>query len=170
MIVLYAVHASVDWDWEFPVLTLVAIAGAIAITGSGEARPPRSERMRVALLVLVVALVPLAVLGGLGARAEAASVDAADQRDYERAAYEARRAERLAPWSVEPLLLLGRAQAAAGDRGAARATFERALRREPGNWRLWYELAAVSSGAERRAAVREARALNPLESLLDALE
>ncbi|MGH3078462.1 MAG: tetratricopeptide repeat protein, partial [Gaiellaceae bacterium] len=94
----------------------------------------------------------------------------AGERDYARAADEARRAERLEPWSVEPLLLLGRARARSGDRVAAAATFRRAARRDPGNWRSWYELAAVSRGAERAAALRRARELNPRESLLDALE
>ncbi len=172
VVVIYAVHASVDWDWEFPVLTLVALAGAAAVMASGETRAVARalERRRVVLLVLVLALVSVAALGALGARAEAASADAAAEKDYDRAVSEARRAERLEPWSVEPLLLLGRAQVLAGDRTAARSTFRRALRREPESWRLWYELAAVTSGTERKSALREARALNPLEDLLDALE
>jgi hypothetical protein len=171
VLAMYAVHASVDWDWEFPLLTLVALACAAAIASSGEARPPaqRFERRRLVLLGIVLVLVPIAAVGALGARAEASSADAYDERDYARAADEARDAERLVPWSVEPLLLLGRAQAGAGDRTGARATFRRALRDEPGRWRLWYELAAVSRGAERRAALREARALNPLERRLDEL-
>jgi tetratricopeptide (TPR) repeat protein len=171
VLVLYGVHAAVDWDWEFPVLTLVALAGAAAVMASGEPRAVATtfERRRIVLLALVLALVPVAALGALGARAEAASADAVAEKDFDRAASEARRAEQLEPWSVEPLLLLGRAQALAGDREVAQSTFRRALRREPGNWRLWYELAAVSTGAERRAALREARALNPLEDLLRSL-
>jgi O-antigen ligase len=172
VVVVYAVHASVDWDWEFPILTVVALACAAAIMASGEPRAPaamRFERRRLLLLAVVLALVPVATVGALGARAAAASAEAARDKDYGRAAEEARSAERLTPWSAEPLLLLGRAQAAAGNDAAARATFARALRREPRSWRLWYELAAVSRGVERRAALREARALNPLESLLDDL-
>jgi O-antigen ligase len=172
VLVLYVVHATVDWDWEFPVLTLSALAGAAAVMASGSPRTVAGafERRRILLLAIVLALVPIAALGALGARAEAASADAAAEKDYDRAVAEARRAERLEPWSVEPLLLLGRAQALGGDRVAARSTFRRALRREPQSWRLWYELAAVSTGTERRVALREARALNPLEDLLDALE
>jgi cytochrome c-type biogenesis protein CcmH/NrfG len=168
---MYAVHAAVDWDWEFPVLTLVALAGAAAVMASGETRTVTGsfERRRVGVLALVLALVPWAALGAIGARAEAASADAAEAKDFGRAISEARRAERLEPWSVEPLLLLGRAHALAGDRAAAESTFRRALRREPASWRLWYELAAVSSGTERRAALGQARALNPLEPRLDEL-
>jgi O-Antigen ligase/Tetratricopeptide repeat len=170
-LVTYLVHAGIDWDWEFPVLTLVAL-GCVRVILPARDEEPRAPlgRSRLVLLAAVVALVPVAAIGGLGARAQAASADAAEDRDYAGAAAEARRAERLAPWSVEPLLLLGRAQAAFGDHRAARATFRRALEREPGSWRLWYELAAVSRGGERRAALAVARALNPRESLLDDLD
>jgi cytochrome c-type biogenesis protein CcmH/NrfG len=122
------------------------------------------------LLALLAALAAPALVGALGARAEAASEDAFAEREYGRAAADARTAERLVPWSTKPLLLLGRAHARAGDRAAAREAFRRALEREPASWRLWYELAAVSRGAGRRAALREARSLNPLERLLDELE
>jgi O-antigen ligase len=169
---LYAVHASIDWDWEFPVLTLVALACAAAIVGAGPAReePLLRGRRLGALLAVLAAVATAALLGTLGARAEAASADAFADRNYERAVSEARTAERLAPWSAQPLLLLGRAQVAAGDRAAARETFRRAVKRAPERWRLWYELAAVSSGTERRAALRQARALNPRERLLDELD
>jgi hypothetical protein len=171
VVALYVVHASIDWDWEFPVLTLVALACAAAIVASASSRSEEAARGRRALsLVAVLAvLAVLAGLGAVGARAEAASADAFAAREYDRAVSEARRAESLVPWSVEPLLLLGRAQVAAGDREDARKTFRRAVERAPERWRLWYELAAVSRGDERRAALREARALNPRESLLDQL-
>jgi O-antigen ligase len=171
VLAIYAVHAGVDWDWEFPVLTLVALGAAAAVMTSGDARrgAGRLGRRRAVLLAALIALVPIAAIGALGARAEAASADAAADRDYARAAAEARRAEGFAPWSVQPLLLLGRAQAGSGNRAAAAATFARATRRDPGNWRSWYELAAVSRGPERAAALRRARALNPLESLLEEL-
>jgi O-Antigen ligase len=171
VLTIYAVHAGFDWDWEFPLLMLVALASAAAIMSSGRTRAERGRgRSRVALITLVVALVPVALLGALGARAQAASANAFEARDYERAISRARSAERLVPWSVQPLLLLGRAQAGAGNRAAASRTFRRALREDRWSWRLWYELAAVSQGAERRAALREARSLNPLEPLLAGLD
>jgi O-antigen ligase len=171
VVVVYVAHAAVDWDWEFPVLTLVALACAAAIVGSATPRAePAGHRRRAVLLALLAALAAPALVGALGARAEAASEDAFAEREYGRAAADARTAERLVPWSTKPLLLLGRARARAGDRAAAREAFRRALEREPASWRLWYELAAVSRGAGRRAALREARSLNPLERLLDELE
>jgi hypothetical protein len=172
VVALYAVHSGFDWDWEFPVLTLVALAAATAVLGSADARPSGGtfERRRVVLLAAAVALVPVAAFLGLGARAAAASADAASARDYGRAVAEARSAERLAPWSVEPLLLLGRAEVGSGDRRAAAETFRRATRHAPESWRAWYELAAVTRGAERANALARARALNPREDLLDELE
>ena len=33
---LWAVHAGVDWDWEMPALTLVALLIAAALSGPAE--------------------------------------------------------------------------------------------------------------------------------------
>jgi tetratricopeptide (TPR) repeat protein len=171
VLVAYLARAAIDWDWEFPVLTLVALgcAGVIVAETVKETGEP-ARRRRIVLLAAVVAIVPLVGIAMLGNRAEAAAAIAFEARDFERSATEAERAERLAPWSVEPLVLLGRAQAAGGDRAAARGTFERVLAREPDHWRAWLELAAVSSGASRETALRRARALNPLERHIDNLE
>ena len=113
---------------------------------------------------------PVLAVVTVGNRAEAASAEAFADRDFDRAAAEAETAERWIPWSVEPLVLLGRAQAAAGNRGSARETFRRAASVEPESWRVWLELAAVSKGGQREKALGRARALNPLESHIRDLE
>jgi O-antigen ligase len=171
VLVAFLARAAIDWDWEFPVLTLAAIACASVIVAEAakDARDPIRLR-RIALLAAVVACVPMVAVVTVGNRAEAAAATAFDARDFERSKREAQRAERLAPWSVDPLVLLGRAQAAGGQRVAARGTFERVVAREPDHWRAWLELAAVSAGAEREAALRRARALNPLEGHIEDLE
>ncbi|CAN5813012.1 hypothetical protein BH18ACT13_BH18ACT13_03320 [soil metagenome] len=170
-LVAYLARAGIDWDWELPVLTLVALGCAGVIVAEGVERPRQSaRRARIALLVAVVALMPVVAVTTLGNRAQAASADAFDDRDFDRAAREAETAVRLAPWSVEPLVLRGRAHAAAGDLGAARVTFRRAAAREPTHWRAWFELAAASNGAQRQAALGRARALNPLEGHIRDLE
>ncbi len=171
VLVAYIARAGVDWDWEFPILTLVALGCAAVIVAEGIERPSRMFRLaRIGLLAALLALVPVLAVTTIGNRAEAASAGAFSDRDFERAAEEARTAERWAPWSVEPLVLLGRAQAAAGDRVPARATFRRAAAVEPEYWRIWLELAAVSRGDQRAEALRRARALNPLESHIRDLE
>jgi hypothetical protein len=171
VLVAYLAHAGIDWDWEFPVLTLIALAcaGVIVAEGIGRAAQPVRWR-RIGLLATIALVLPLVGAATLESRAEAAAADAFDERAFERSAREAERAERLAPWSVEPLVLLGRAQSASGDWAAARATFRRVVAREPDHWRAWLELAAVSVGPDRDAAARRARALNPLENLEDLEE
>ncbi len=160
----YLARAAIDWDWEFPVLTLVALGCAAVIVAEGVERSSGHSRWGgAALLTAVLGLVPVVAVTTIGNRAGAASVEAFDKREFDRAAAEARTAERLAPWSVEPLVHLGRAQVGAGNREAARATFRRATMREPEHWRSWLELAAASDGDARAAALRRARALNPLE-------
>jgi len=160
----YLARAAIDWDWEFPILTLVALGCAAVIVGEGFERSSGHSRWgRAALLTAVLGLVPVVAVTTIGNRAEAASAEAFDKREFDRAVGEARTAERLAPWSVEPLVHLGRAQVGAGNREAARETFRRATMREPEHWRVWLELAAASDGDARAAALRRARALNPLE-------
>ncbi len=171
VLVAYLARAGVDWDWEFPILTLVALGCAGVIVAEAAERPSAtSRRWRIGLLVASVALVPIVAATTVGNRAQAASAEAFADRDFEKAAAEAETAERLAPWSVEPLLLLGRAQAGAGARVSARETFKRAASVEPEHWRVWLELAAVSKGGQREAALRRARDLNPLESHIRDLE
>jgi hypothetical protein len=171
VLVAYLARAAVDWDWEFPVLTLVALGCASVIVADGWKQASEPVRWRrIALLAAVVAIVPLVGVVTYGNRAEAAAAAAFDSRDFERSAREAERAERLAPWSVEPLVLLGRAQSAAGDRAAARTTLRRVVAREPDHWRAWLELAVASTGSAREVALRRARALNPLENIEDLEE
>ncbi len=114
VLVAYLARAGIDWDWEFPVLTLVALACASVIVAEAEvttSEPIRWQSGRARSRPSSCSCHVAAVVT-LGNRAEAAAADAFDARDFERSATEAERAERLAPWSVEPLVLLGRAQAA----------------------------------------------------------
>jgi O-antigen ligase len=40
---VFALHAGVDWDWEMPAVTLVALVLAAAVLGASETPAPRSE-------------------------------------------------------------------------------------------------------------------------------
>jgi hypothetical protein len=71
----FLLHAGVDWDWEFPAVTLTGLlCGATVLVGTRSERSPEiSMRGRVALLVavLLVAVLVLARLeeaGQLGLR------------------------------------------------------------------------------------------------------
>jgi Flp pilus assembly protein TadD len=77
------------------------------------------------------------------------------------AADDASRARTWMPWSPQPWVGLGRAELGAGSTGAARASFEKAVAMDSGDWSLWVDLARATRGAEQRHALREALALYP---------
>jgi len=57
----------------------------------------------------------------------------------------------------------------AGDRAAAARSFRRAISKDRADWFPWYELALVSSGTERQAAILEGLRRNPRAPELAAL-
>jgi tetratricopeptide (TPR) repeat protein len=165
--VAYLVHAAVDWDWELPAVTLAALAAGAALIAFRA--PPGSEvvpglRLRIAAGAVAALMAGAAFVGLIGSSALAASDDAAvaSPPDLDEAADEARKAQDWAPWSSEPWQRLGEAQLGLGNLAGARASFRKAIDKEPGDWLLWLRLAEASSGAEREAALREAERLNPL--------
>ena len=160
----YAVHASVDWDWEMPAITFTglfcAVALAVAADGQGRAlrlgRPTRTVALSLCALGAAVALA-----GFVGASALEDASRSLARGDPARAAHAAQRAERWQPWSAEPLLVQGRALLALGDRDTARRLFTRAAARDPNDYRTWLALAAVSEGEAADVAVLRAADLNP---------
>lgn len=163
----WLVHASVDWTWTFPAvsLTLFALVGAAA---SRDAGPLLARRTRLALAAGATAL----AIGGFGLPwlsahyVNVALSGTGDPRTL------LDRARSLDPLSVEPLLAqwalapnaragipplvealrkeprsadllfaLGRQQRLAGDRAAARRTLRAALRLDPGDPDILAQLA-----------------------------
>ena len=170
--VAYLVHAGIDWDWEMPAVTLAALAcgvGLLLAARGTETRPiglaPRAVGVGAA-----AALVCVAVLGLVGNRAELAAADALDASQLNSAADEARLARRWEPWSGTPWRLLGESQLQAGSVDRARGSFLRGLRHDRGDWELWLDLALVSHGGERRAALARVARLNPLSAELRQLK
>jgi O-antigen ligase len=159
-------HAGVDWDWELVGLTAPGLACGCALLAL---RPtPRSPLVpragvRFASAGVLVGLAGVAFVGLVGASASAASQEAAEASppDYAEAEDEARTARRWAPWSSEPWQRLGEAQLAAGEFAAARASFRKAIAKEPADWELWFRLAEAAGGREQRRALAEALRLNP---------
>jgi len=158
----YLVHAGVDWDWELPAVTLVAIVCATALLlarrgeGAALAAPVR--------IGAAAALVAAAVFAGIAVIGEAALSRSAGDRargDAAAAATAARRASSLLPWSPVPWDALGRAQLEAGRAADARASFRKALSLDGGDWQLWYDLASSSDGRERATALRHVASLFP---------
>jgi O-antigen ligase len=159
-------HAGVDWDWELAGLTAPGLAcGCALLALRPTPRAPLAPRtgVRLAGAAVLVALAGVAFVGLVGASASAASQEAADASppDYAEAEDEARKARRWAPWSSEPWQRLGEAQLAAGELPGARASFRKAIAKEPTDWELWFRLAEAASGREQRRALAEALRLNP---------
>jgi O-antigen ligase len=184
--VAFVLHASVDWDWEVPGVTLAGLGCGAALLvaarprsgpsaqadrGRGLGRTGRFPRRFESRVVLRPSAAPLgalalvAVLAGFGLAGSTALASAADalaDGAPGRAESRARLASRLEPWSAEAWRLRGEAQAAQGDEAAARSSFRSAIDEDPGDPELWRALARVSSGAERRAALERAARSDPL--------
>jgi O-antigen ligase/polysaccharide polymerase Wzy-like membrane protein len=167
--VAYLLHAAADWDWEMPAVTLAALFCGIALLAAarrnGEARSLRPA-IRLTALGAIAGLFGFALLGLLGNSAVSASSKSINAGHLARAESDARRAMHFAPWSFEPWRKLGEAQAIAGDRAAARASFRKAITKDRRDWTLWFELAYASRGIERQRAFAEASRLNPLDTRL----
>ena len=162
--VAFLFHSGLDWDWQMPAVTLLALfAGAaiIAAARGGEPRraigtPMRATLGGVAAVAALVAFVGL--IGNISlARAEDGILNGLDRQ----AITSASKAHRWAPWSAEALRALGESQVLAGQRQVGAATLRRSAAKDPGDWRTWYDIDVVTSGAAHRLALARARSLNP---------
>ena len=160
------VHAAVDWDWEIPAVMIAGLtcAGVLLLANEAGARRswqlgvvPRGSLLAVTVVLSVLAFVTLNANRSLG-QASAAL----DRGDTAAAARDARRAARWTPWSSEALERRADAALQDGSLAKARALYRKAIAKDDGNWELWLGLALASNGAEHRAAVDRAAALNPL--------
>jgi O-antigen ligase len=157
----FLAHATIDVDWEMPVLTVTALgcAGSLLLMARDtEARRcfPRAGTFAVVLVLVAFSAAGLAGNAALDRGRLALRASAfAEARDDSRAAL------RWAPWSAEAWRLLGEAARARGDRLPARKHFAHGVERDPNNWALWRGLARESRGATRRRAAARAAALNP---------
>lgn len=159
----FLVHAAVDWDWEMPGIMIAALACAAALLTAADRRdaaPLLSLRVRAGAVVVALALAGVAFVGVIGASALAASETALEKGRYDEAGSQARKAARWWRWSPDPWRVLGDVRTAQGDDDAARESYRKAISKDRSDWKLWYDLYTVSSGAEARSALAEARRLN----------
>ena len=169
--IAFGVHSAVDWTWFVPGTALVGLLCAAWVAGRGPFDEPpaaraslphgsagwRAARGRVALAALVL------VAGLVGAwavwqpqrsvTADDAALTELSAGRPQQAIADARDAAARDPLSVDPLQTLSAAQTALGDRAAARATLQRAVRLQPANpetW-LWLGQFELDQGNARRA-------------------
>jgi cytochrome c-type biogenesis protein CcmH/NrfG len=159
----YLLHAGVDWDWELPGVTLVALVSGVSllVTGRDKLVHSRSMPFRVGAATVALALSASAFVSVLANVPLGRSREALEGSRWTEAAEQAGVANRWAPWSSEPLRLLGEAELGAGKTADARRAFRSAIDRDPQNWQVWVDLALASRGAEQHRAVQRAFRLNP---------
>ena len=159
----YLVHAGVDWDWEMGAVTLAALALAAALLAAGDRRdnpPLLSPRVRAGGVAVALLLSMIAFVGVVGSSALAASERELAKGKYDEAHDQARKASRWWRWSPEPWRLLGDVAAERGDTAAAAGYYRKAISKDSGDWRLWYDLSTVTTGAESQRALAEATRRN----------
>jgi O-antigen ligase len=171
--VVFLVHSAQDWDWELPAVTVAALVCAAALLAL-DARPePREQLGRLPRLLGAAGcalIATIAVLGFVGNHFIERASDSLDRAQAAEAEEAARSARSWAPWSPEPWRLLGEAQLEHGKVDEARSSFRHGLAKDARDWELWLDLALVSEGAARRAALARAAALNPLDPAVRTLQ
>jgi tetratricopeptide (TPR) repeat protein len=196
--VAFLVHISWDWDWDMAAIGTVfflfaaACSSYLATRGSDRRRqavvaaaevsstpaedpPAPPDRRRAAAwparTVATVALVLLAVswlVPYLAARDASAALAAAGDGDTAVALSRARRAARLDPLAVDPLITESLVLQQQGRNGEALAVLQKAARLQPDNYEVHYQQGVLLLQAFGRkkaavAALRRALALNPLD-------
>ena len=151
---VFGVHSAIDWTWFTPGPAVAAIAAAGFVAGRGPAgiqagdfslarerlTPPRLAAAAVTLLV-AVGVVWAIVQPERAAEASGRALALAEERKFERAAEEARRAHEIDPLSARPLLTLAAVEEASGDTAGAEAAYADALVSFPGDAQNWIALA-----------------------------
>jgi hypothetical protein len=171
--VVFLVHASVDWDWQLPAVTLAAVLCGSALLISARrtrrVRPATGRLWRLSALGVTLVLAAVVFVALHGNKAIAASEAAASRDHWATAAADARTAMSWAPWSSRAWQLLGEIEAQQHNVRAARATLSTAAAKDPADWTIWLAIFNVSTGRERQHALAEARKLNPLSTEIAAL-
>jgi hypothetical protein len=137
--VVWLVHGSIDWFWEFPALSVPALAFAGAATAlGGEAAAAGGSRRRRIVRWSVTALLGVGALAAVAiAYASAHEIQRATTvwRDRPTQAYaELRSASHLTPFDAQIYLLEGSIALDYGEAAAARHFFARAERHDDAEW------------------------------------
>jgi hypothetical protein len=183
-LVVWLIHGSVDWFWEFPALSAPALgflAVAMALDTADRTASPRpvaplADRIPrgpgvvfggLALIVLVVVL----AFPYLSVREVSIASDLR-QRNPRAALHDLATAASLNPLSAEPGRLAGTIALQTGNFTEAETRFRQAIDREPGGWYGWLGdgLAASALGDGARAAhdYAVAAAINSRSSVIKA--
>jgi hypothetical protein len=180
--VVWIVHGSIDWFWEFPALSVpaLAFAGAAIALGAGEtpgagatpgasgSRRPHVLRVSGAAVLGALALAVVAI-----AYASAHEIQRATDIYAERPAQayaELRSASHLLPFYAQIYLLDGSIALDYGEASTARHYFEEAARRDDEEWLAPFVLGLLAgergARAESLRQLRRASRLDPGEPIV----
>jgi tetratricopeptide (TPR) repeat protein len=137
----YVLHALVDIDWEFVAVTAPAffVLGALVGLGAGRRVRVRRPALAVAALLAVGVLYSLVAPYASSRLVDGAYSELAADRT-QASLSDGRGARSLNPLSIDPLLALGDAEAAAHDEEAALRYYRQAVDLQPENSTAWYAL------------------------------
>lgn len=183
-LLVWALRAGADWDWEMPVVTLwvFCVGGAVLATplrGRGQAAEPEAEPRRVGapprllrvvlgLGCLLLAITPFRVAQSQRhLDAAAAAYGRGDCGEAVERALSSLEAEQVRP---EPRLVLAYCNLRLGRPRLALRQAQAAVQRDPESWRARYVLAVTLglAGRDPRPQMRRALDLNPREELVQA--
>ena len=178
--VVWLAHGSVDWLWEYPVLsgptfalTGAAVALASSTTESGP-QPRWLSRRRVAIACVTGLACAAVVLPSYLADRDVRTVAAHWPVDPERAFDRLERARGLNPLDARASLVEGVIAVRFGRLSRAQLAFERAAKREPRDWFAPFQLGLVAGarGDHRKALtfLSAARRLNPRDEFIAQAE
>ena len=177
--VAYAFAAGVDWMWEMTVVSVVGIALLGLLTGRAS-MPERWQRpsslafrrdlaVRAAIVVVGLCLIAAEADSLLANRELEASKAAVSTDELSAAFKRADNARKIQPWAASPYQQLALVDEEAGDYAGASRWIQKAIHRDPTDFRLWFLAARFSTkqGKVRRAAteVRRSRQLSPRSDL-----
>jgi hypothetical protein len=153
--VTYLFSAGVDWMWEVPAIGALAIGSmAVACTAAFPrwGRRPLGAAPRAAIIVVAVAAAAVQVPPLVSVERLRASADELRSGGADRAVELADQAVRAEPWAAAPYVQRALSEQQQGDLAAARADLQKAVEKEPANWRHHFLLARLEAQAGNRAA------------------
>lgn len=164
VVMLWALHAALDWDWEIPAVTLVPL-----ILGAAAASAPRRQGAgrRLAPVVVCVGAVLLVALPAISAVAESRvtqALAALEAGDCATAAQRAAQGARFAPARSDLLSVEAVCASREGRNAKAIELSRAAVASDPHDWEAWFlqGLVQATAGKDPRPALQRARALDPL--------
>lgn len=174
--VAYAFAAGIDWMWELTVVSVVAFAllGLLTSSATAGADPKPLRRRwdvvgRVALGVAGLFVILTQAVSLLSNREIQASQRAVARGDLVAAVNRADNAKKIEPWAAAPYQQLALIAEQAQQFDDADAWIQKAIARDPTDWRLW--AARARFDGERgdihasREAIRHVCELNPRSDL-----